>query len=39
VENKNRALPRERWLAILAIIAAGYGVYHVIDSKETSRGS
>jgi hypothetical protein len=39
VEDKNRAMPRERWLAVLAIIAAGYGAYHVIDSKETSRGS
>jgi hypothetical protein len=39
VEKKNKAMPREAWLAALAAIAAGYGAYHVIDNKETSRGS
>lgn len=39
VEKKNRAMSQERWLAVLAAIAAGYGAYHVIDTKETSRGS
>jgi hypothetical protein len=29
VEDKNRARPREIWLAVLAVVAAGYGAYDV----------